>query len=61
MPSPRLDVLIWVLVYGGLLAVCLGLATWSTLPGLGLTLLIGGGVATAAGVVAFVVRSRRPD
>lgn len=61
MPSPRLDVLIWVLVYGGLLAVCLGLAMRPTLPATGTTLLVGGAVATLAGVVAFIVRSRRPD
>lgn len=61
MPSPRLDVLIWVLVYGGLLAICLGLAVRPTLPGTGTALLVGGALATVAGIVAFVVRSRRPD
>lgn len=53
--------LVWILIYGGLLAVSLGL--FLRLGGadghlLGTVLLVKGGIAAAAGVVLIWVRSR---
>ena len=58
MSVQRIEVLIWVLIYGGLLAACLG---WFLSPGRGPwgeLLTTGGVVAAAVGVVLIVVRSR---
>jgi high-affinity Fe2+/Pb2+ permease len=54
----RVESLIWPLIYGGLLAVCLG---WFLAPirgPWGELLTTGGLLAAAAGVVLIVVRSR---
>lgn len=54
----RLHKLIWVLIYGGLLALVLGIATARTDDALGWTLIVGGGVLAAVGVVLILVRAR---
>ncbi len=54
----RLQKLVWVLIYGGLLALILGIATARTDAALGWTLIVGGGVLAAVGVVLIVVRAR---
>jgi len=54
----RLDVLIWVLIFGGLLTLTLGLATHSEHLVAGWSLTAVGGIATIAGVVLVWVRSR---
>ena len=54
----RLHKLIWVLIYGGLLTLVLGLATERSDAALGWSLVLGGGLAAAAGVVLITVRSR---
>jgi hypothetical protein len=61
MSNPRLEVLIWVLIYGGLLAVCLGLFVQRGNDPLGWSIVVGGGVASAIGVLLIWVRSRRPN
>jgi hypothetical protein len=59
--NAALDVLIWVLIYGGLLAVCLGVFVLRTSPTLGWTLIGGGALLAVAGAALLVVRSRRPE
>ncbi|MDH4416842.1 hypothetical protein DBR12_14620 [Acidovorax sp. HMWF029] len=54
----RMHKLIWVLIYGGLLALVLGIATARTDDALGWTLIVGGGVLAAVGVVLILVRAR---
>lgn len=61
MSSAALDKLIWVLIYGGLLVMGLGLSVWSDAAGWGLGLAIGGGVMAAMGFVLIAVRSRRRE
>jgi hypothetical protein len=54
----RLDTLIWVLIFGGLFAVALGIGSRPSAPAAGWTLIACGGGATAVGVVLIWVRSR---
>ena len=62
MASPRtlarLDAAAWTLIYGGLFAVVLGIATHDEHLVAGWSLGALGGIAAAAGVVLIVVRSR---
>jgi len=58
----RLHKLIWVLIYGGLLALVLGIATARTDDAIGWSLMVVGGIVAAVGVVLIGVRARlRPD
>ena len=54
----RLQKLIWVLIYGGLLTLVLGIATARTDAFTGWVLMVGGGVVAAVGVVLIAVRAR---
>lgn len=54
----RVQALVWILVYGGLLTLVLGLATARQDPVLGHSLAIGGGIVAALGVVLIFVRAR---
>ena len=54
----RLHKLIWVLIYGGLLTLVLGIATARTDAATGWVLMVGGGVVAAVGVVLIAVRAR---
>jgi hypothetical protein len=54
----RLDVLIWVLIFGGLFAIVLGFASHKVAPATGWSLMVGGGGLAAAGAVLVWVRSR---
>lgn len=54
----RLHKLIWVLIYGGLLTLVLGIATARTDEATGWALMVGGGVVAAVGVVLIAVRAR---
>jgi hypothetical protein len=58
MSTSRLDVLIWVLIYGGLLSVALGLSVQRSEGGLGIAVIIIGAIAAAVGVLLVYVRSR---
>jgi hypothetical protein len=60
MSNATLDKLIWVLIYGGLLALCLGVFVMRTDAGLGWGFVIGGGAVAAIGAALVVVRARRP-
>ena len=54
----RLQTLIWVLIYGGLLTLVLGIATARTDDALGWSLAVGGGVVAAVGFALIAVRAR---
>ena len=54
----RLDVLIWVLIFGGLFTVVLGFASRTAAPATGWSLILAGGCIAAVGVVLIWVRSR---
>jgi hypothetical protein len=54
----RLDALIWTLIYGGLFALVLGIASHDETAVGGWSLSVLGAVAAIAGVVLIVVRSR---
>ncbi|MGH8830573.1 MAG: hypothetical protein ACREXV_05725 [Polaromonas sp.] len=54
----RLQALIWVLIYGGLLTLILGLSVGRTDDALGWSLAVGGGVVAAVGFVLIYVRSK---
>jgi F0F1-type ATP synthase assembly protein I len=58
MPAPRLEKLIWLLIYGGLLTLCLGIFLQRRHGGWGWTFISGGGAAALAGVILIGVRSR---
>jgi uncharacterized membrane protein HdeD (DUF308 family) len=53
-----LERLVWVLIFGGLLSLVLGLATINADASTGATLFTLGALAAAAGVVLIWVRSR---
>ncbi|MNL67840.1 hypothetical protein D3C87_1924760 [compost metagenome] len=58
----RLHKLIWVLIYGGLLVLVLGIATARTDDAVGWSLMVVGGIVATVGVVLIGVRARlRPD
>jgi len=61
MKTRAIETLTWVLIYGGLLAVCLGIAVRRGAEPLGTTLLTGGGIVAAVGFALIYVRSRRKD
>lgn len=54
----RLQALIWVLIYSGLLTLVLGLFTRRNDVALGTLLMVAGALGAAAGVVLIYVRSR---
>jgi hypothetical protein len=59
MSNATLDKLIWTLLYGGLLTLCLGVFLGRPAPGLARTLMVGGALAGLIGVLLIWVRSRR--
>ena len=65
MPSPktlaRLDALIWTLIYGGLFALILGIASHDETVVAGWSLSVLGAIAAGAGAVLVFVRSRLRD
>jgi hypothetical protein len=58
MKTSTVGTLTWVLIYGGLLIACVGIAVQRSAESLGTTLLIGGGVFAAIGFSLIYVRSR---
>jgi hypothetical protein len=54
----RLQQLIWVLIYGGLLTLVLGLSVQRSDEVLGWVMVVGGGIVAATGFVLIYVRSR---
>ena len=54
----RLQQLIWVLIYGGLLTMVLGLSVLRIDDAIGWPMVVAGGLMTAAGVILIYVRSK---
>lgn len=61
MSTQKLDVAIWVLIFGGLLLLGLGIAVERSDAALGWGMIVAGAIAAAVGVLLIVVRSRIPD
>ena len=61
MTTETVDKLIWVLVYGGLLMVSLGIFVKRSDPGLGWTLIGLGALVAVVGAALVWVRSRMPE
>ncbi len=59
--AQTLDRLIWVLIFGGLALLSIGLFIERSHDPVGWTLVGAGGIAAAVGVVLVWVRSRLPD
>ena len=57
-PHPTLEKWIWILIYGGLFLIILGIATGRTEVGLGWSMAVPGVVIALVGVVLIYVRSR---
>ncbi|MGJ7499245.1 hypothetical protein ACSFBF_02705 [Variovorax sp. ZT5P49] len=57
-PHARLEKWIWILIYGGLFVVILGLATGRTNAALGWSIAVPGGIVAVVGFVLIYVRSR---
>jgi formate hydrogenlyase subunit 3/multisubunit Na+/H+ antiporter MnhD subunit len=56
--AARLHALIWVLIYGGLLTLVLGLSVAPIDDDTAWSLIAGGGIVAAVGVALIVVRSK---
>lgn len=54
----RLETLVWVLIYGGLLTLVIGAFMARGQDGAGLAMMVGGGLLAAIGMVLIYVRSR---
>lgn len=61
MKPSTLETWIWVLIYGGLLAVCLGIFVSRQNDVLGASVGVVGGVLAVIGFVLIYVRSRMED
>jgi len=61
IPTKRLELLTWLLIYLGLFAIALGATLRRQGAVLGWSVIVGGAVATAAGLVLIWVRSRMAD
>jgi hypothetical protein len=57
-PHARLEKWIWILIYGGLFVVILGIATGRTDAALGWSIAVPGGIVAVVGFVLIYVRSR---
>ncbi len=55
----RLESLVWILIYGGLFGIVLGLASRGADATVAWVLMLAGAVATIIGVVLIFVRARR--
>jgi hypothetical protein len=61
MKASTVDALIWVLVYGGLILVGLGLSVQRTDDGLGYGVIVVGSIAAVVGFALIYVRSRMKE
>ena len=61
LPVARLEMLIWVLIYGGLLTAGLGMALERGGRDFGWGVVAGGATAALAGTVLIWIRSRMSD
>ncbi|MDE1950483.1 MAG: hypothetical protein KGL43_15120 [Burkholderiales bacterium] len=56
--AKRIEALVWVLIYAGLLLLCLGLFVRRQAAALGHTMIVVGALLAAAGVLLIWLRSR---
>lgn len=61
MKMARFGKLIWVLIYGGLLILCVGLFVLRTSAGLGLMMVVVGAALALAGAVLIALRARMEE
>lgn len=61
MGNAGLEKLIWTLVYGGLILLCLGLFMRPAAPGIAWAVMASGATVAAVGALLIWVRSRRKD
>lgn len=61
MTLAALEKLVWILIYSGLLLVCLGIFVQRADALLGWILIVAGAIDAAAGAVLIWVRSRRDN
>ena len=59
--AAALETWTWVLIYGGLLLLSLGLFLLRSAPGIGWTLVLAGPVLVAVGVVLIFLRAKLPE
>ena len=57
----RMESLVWILIYGGLFGIVLGLASRDADAAVASVLMIAGALATVVGVVLIFVRARRVE
>ncbi|MCZ2495762.1 hypothetical protein GN316_03230 [Xylophilus sp. Kf1] len=57
----RIERLVWILIYGGLLCLILGFAVRATAAGAGVALMVAGLLAAAGGIVLIFVRARMQE
>ena len=58
LSTPRLETLVWALIYGGLIAACVGVALVRGGEAYGSAVVVAGAVVAAVGVVLVWIRSR---
>ena len=61
MSAETIDKLIWTLIYGGLIAVAIGVATQAGDAAAGWVLVSGGVIVSVVGAVLIYVRSRMKE
>jgi hypothetical protein len=61
MNTETIDKLIWTLIYGGLIAMAIGMATERNSVAAGWVLMTGGGIVSVVGAVLIYVRSRMKE
>ena len=54
----RIESWVWILIYGGLLGIVLGIASMSATATVAWSLIVAGSVLTVAGVILIWIRSR---
>ncbi|MEO5771505.1 MAG: hypothetical protein ABIQ29_05500 [Burkholderiaceae bacterium] len=57
----RLEAWVWISIYAGLLAFTLGWFVEARSASIGMVLMIGGGLAAAAGVLLVYLRAKRSE
>jgi uncharacterized membrane-anchored protein YitT (DUF2179 family) len=58
MSTERVETLVWALIYGGLLGMCLGWFLQARGSALGWTMLVAGAIVATVGAALIFVRSR---
>ncbi len=61
MRASAVEKLVWILIYGGLLLLSLGLFVRARAAALGLGMILAGGLLACSGAVLIIVRSRMKE